>query len=242
LLGWWQATFRHPDSDIPEVRTLLAEKLKKSGSVQAVQRLIVTSLLYAQPADAPQIDGVDDMPPWVAGPTKLLAGEAWLATAARGVGESTASCDFRAVSTGGYAPYFLDGRLLENQTGTLDESAGYGYSVAAIGRLAGCSTDSKRPEVSNIGLTFNEADISRTLCAYGRKVVGTSFTDDFAGASAQLIGALWQRSPKDGEVDALVADMQACVAAGATTGCADGKTAVRWMCQRMLDSAEFATY
>jgi hypothetical protein len=104
LLGWWQATFKHPESDIPAVRTVLAAELQQSGSLRAVQRRIVTSVLYGQPASAPDVAEVEQMPPWIAGPTKLLTGEAWLATAAMAVGETAGTCDFRAVSGRGYAP------------------------------------------------------------------------------------------------------------------------------------------
>jgi hypothetical protein len=242
LLGWWQATFRHPDSDLPEIRTVLADELKQTGSLRTVQRRIATSLLYAQPAAAPEVDGVETMPPWVAGPTKLLAGESWLVTAAAGVGESAGTCDFRAVSTGYYTPYFTDARLLEPYTGTLDAITYNGYSINSIVKLAGCNSDAKRPEVSNIGLTFNQADISRTLCAYGQGVTPAGFSGDFNAAAVHLVNNLWHRSPNPGEAEAMATDMTACVAAGGTTGCADAEAAARWMCQRMIDSAEFATY
>lgn len=238
LTGWWQSTFRHPDSDLPEVRTILADELKSSGSVRAVQRRIMTSLLYTQPGEAPQVDGVEQMPPWVAGPTKLLAGEGWLVTAANAVGESASTCDFRAVSIGYYAQQFMDPTLMEQYTGTLDALMFPGYSINSIVRLSGCNSDAKRPEVSNIGLTFNQADIARTLCAYGG---GLPTSQPFPTAATSLIRQIWHRAPAAGEAEGMAADMSACVAAGGTA-CEDEDAAVRWMCQRMIDSAEFATY
>jgi hypothetical protein len=244
LLGWWQSTFRHPDSDIPQVRVVLAEALKASGSVRETQRLIVTSLLYAQPAEAPPIEGLDarveGMPPWIAGPTKLLAGESWLVTAANAVGETAGTCDFRAVSFGYYAQQFFDGRYLEQYANTLDNITNPGYSINSIVRLSGCNTDSKRPEVSNIGLTFNQADIARTLCAYGSGV--PTQEADFAGAATSLIRQVWHRSPRVGEAETMADEMNGCVAVGDPDACEDNEAAVRWMCQRMIDSAEFATY
>lgn len=240
LTGWWQSTFRHPDSDIPEVRTILADQLKATGSVRGVQRQIVTSLLYAQPAEAPvEVPGFEAMPPWIAGPTKLLAGEGWLVTAANSVGESASTCDYRAVSIGYYAQQFMDPTLLEQYTGTLDAVMFPGYSINSIVRLSGCNADAKRPEVSNIGLTFNQADIARALCAYGS---GLPTAEAFPTAAASLIRQIWHRSPKSGEAEAMAGDMSACVAAGAATACEDDEAAVRWMCQRMIDSAEFGTY
>jgi hypothetical protein len=242
LLGWWQTTFRHPDSDLPEIRTVLADELERTGSLRDVQKLIVTSLLYTQPAAAPEVPDVDAMPPWVAGPTKLLSGESWLQTAALGVGETASRCDFRWVAIGYYAPIWADPRDVDNYGGSLDTLIYNGYSISAIVKLAGCNTDSKRPEVSNIGLAFNQNDIARTLCAYGSGVTPPGWSGDLAEAATGLIAKLWHRAPAAGEAEAMVTEMTACMAAGGTTGCADASTAARWLCQRMIDSAEFATY
>lgn len=236
LLGWWQATFRRPDSDLPEVRAVLARELAAHGSVRAVQRLIVTSSLYRQPGAAPAIEGVDELPPWIAGPTKLLAGEPWLVTAAAAVGESAGTCDFRAVSAGGFAPRYSDGRLVERTPGSLDELLYPDFSIAAIARLGGCNADAHRTEISNIGLTFNQADLSRTLCAYGR---GLPRSISLEVDAQRLVQQIWARQPRSNETLELVADMKQCMDVGS---CPDREIAVRWMCQRMLDSAEFATY
>lgn len=239
LLGWWQTTFRHPDSDLPAIRLALANELRTTGSIRAIQRLIATSLIYRQPGAAPEIEGVEDMPPWVAGPTKLLGGEPWLATAAAAVGETAGTCDFRAVTLNGYAPQWTDGRLIETKTGSLDELVSPEYSIQSINRLGGCKTEAHRFEVSNVGLTFNQADLSQMLCAYGRGLpTGGRFVDN----AAVLIRQLWHRAPRRGEAETMAIEMQRCFDAGSDVGCADRDIAVRWMCQRMLDSAEFATY
>ncbi len=242
LLGWWQTTFRHPDSDLPEVRSLLADQLKASGDLRDVQRLVATSLLYVQPGTTPDVDGAADMPPWIAGPTKLLAGEAWLVTAADSVGEVAGQCDFRWVSTGYFAPHWTDPNFVIQPTGTLDALTFDGYSIASIVGLSGCNSDVKRPDVSNIGLTFNQADIARTLCSHGSGVTPTGWTDDYPAAARHLIEHLWHRTPRPGEAEAMATEMTGCIGAGMTTGCGDHDAAARWLCQRMLDSAEFATY
>src|SRR5262249_51531468 len=97
LLGWWQIGFRRPDFDIPEVRALLADQLKATNSIRALHRTIVTSSLYTAAADAPT-DAMDDVPPYATGPSKLLAAESWLDSAAAAVGERIGSCDFRFVA------------------------------------------------------------------------------------------------------------------------------------------------
>jgi hypothetical protein len=242
LLDWWQSTFRHPDSDLPDVRKVLAAELVRTGSLRQLQRTIVTSLIYIQPGAAPAIDDVESKPPWIAGPTKLLSGEAWLESAAQAVGETITRCDFRWIANGGYAPYYHDQRLVQYTAGTLDTLRYNGYSIGSTIRLSGCNTDSRRPEISNVGLVFNQADIARTLCAYGRGVLPPGFTNDLTEAAGYLSERIWNRIPAAAELSQMVNDMNQCLAAGPTTACMNPETAVRWMCLRMIDSAEFATY
>lgn len=244
MLGWWQATFRHPDSDLPAVRTLLADRLRGGETPREIQRLLMTSQLYVQPADVPLVPGVDPttLPPWAAGPSKLLSGESWLDTAGHAVGLVPQRCDFRFVTIGGFGGYYVDPRLIDTRPSSLDDTYYTGYSIDAIGRLSGCNSEVKRPEISNIGLAFNQADIARVLCAYGEDVTPPGWSGDFAEAATWLVGNVWHRAPRDGEVAQLASDMTSCVAAGATTGCEDAATAARWACQRMIDSVEFTTY
>src|SRR5207249_2646555 len=76
FLGWWQIGFRRPDFDIPEVRALLAKELESTNSIRALQRTIVTSILYTAAADASP-DAKDERPPYATGPSKLLVAESW---------------------------------------------------------------------------------------------------------------------------------------------------------------------
>src|SRR5581483_4869915 len=80
FLGWWKEGVRHPDYDVPEVRRVVADELVKAGNVPTIQRLIVTSLLYVASAQ-PSADHADP-PLWSMGPTKLLAAEPWIDSAA----------------------------------------------------------------------------------------------------------------------------------------------------------------
>jgi hypothetical protein len=252
MLAWWQATFRHPDSDLPDIRTLLADTLREGATVIELQRLIMTSQLYVQPAATPmrwlvgEIDG-DSMPPWTAGPTKLLSGESWLETVGQAVDLIPQRCDFRWISLGGLSTYSVDPRLIETRVSSLDERYYNGFSANTITRLSGCNSELKRPEVSNIGLAFNQNDIARFMCAYGNEVTPAGWSGDLGEAATNLIARIWARTPRDGEVDAMVADMNACIAAGPDAGCEDPggaseDIAARWLCRRMIDSVEFTTY
>ncbi len=244
LLGWWQSTFKFPDSDLPDVRSVVAERLRAGDSPRAVRRLIVTSLLYRLPTGAPPVDDPDRLPPWATGPTKLLAAEGWLRAAAVAVGETSSPCDHRFVQRGGIDLTILDRRHFTYQPSSLDELMGdEGFSVRAAITLGGCNADDLRPTRSNIGLAFAQADLARLLCAYGTAVLPPGWDGDLANAVDHLGTRVLSRTVGGTERGELVAEMQACLAAHAgQPACADLETAVRWMCRRMLDSAEFATY
>lgn len=235
LLGWWQTTFKHPDSDLPEIRDLLAERMRGGASPLEVRRLIVTSLLYRLPATPPaEIDDPDLLPPWAMGPTKILAGEGWLRSAAHAVGEIAAYCDARWVTRAGIDIDGVDERIYEFQAGTIDS---YLLSLGAYAAVGGCSADMVRPTRSNIGLAYAQAQLARSLCARGRGVVPPGWNDDLGVAAEHLSQRIFAR-PADDRAE-LVREMQLCLADGACTG---PETAARWLCRRMIDSAEFATY
>ncbi|MEZ4369116.1 MAG: DUF1549 domain-containing protein [Kofleriaceae bacterium] len=245
LLGWWQATFKHPDSDLPAVRALLAERLRDGGSIREVVRLIVTSQLYVQPAAIPAgLDG-DALPPWAAGPAKLLAGDRWLRAAAAAVGESAGTCDFRFGQASEYEPRWADPRLVDATVGTIDDVLPAGprfpYSVGATQRLGGCTGDARRAELSDVGLAFSQAAIARELCAIGSEVTPPGWDGQLASAATFLVERVLARAAAPTEVATLTDEMSACVAAGAS-GCGDAEIAARWLCVRLLDSAQFATY
>lgn len=246
LLGWWQATFKHPDSDLPEVRALLADRLRAGMTVREMIKLIVTSQLYVQPVAAPDLLDALVLPPWAAGPAKLLSGESWLASAAIVVGETSGTCDFRWGQGGDYEPHWADPRLVENTRGSFEllvpPVPPYGYTIRAIQRLGGCTGDSRRAEVSNVGLAFSQSAIARELCAVGRGVVPANWNGELDDAASYLIERAWNRPATAAELVPLVDEMQACISAGSNIGCANATVAARWLCRRLIDSVEFSTY
>jgi hypothetical protein len=238
--GWWQRSFRHPDADLPEVRAALAAMLRDGASARELERVILTSQLYAAPAAAPP--GWDaaagEPPPWASGPTKLLAAEPWLDTVLRAVGETPGVCDVRNLTVYGYEWELGDWSRLEDPTSSLDGIVEDFY-VNATMALGGCRARAARPTQSNVGLAFAQGEHARTACAYGRAVVPDDWDGDYAAAADHLIRRLYDRRPHAGELDELVAEMDACVDAGA---CVDDDAAARWLCQRLTDATELTTY
>jgi hypothetical protein len=239
LTGWWQTSFRHPDSDLPEVRAALADRLRDGASLRDVQRWIMTSQLYAAPAAThPGWRGPDEPPPWASGPTKLLAAEAWVDTVMRAVGEEPGSCDVRNLTVYGYEYELGDASRLEEPYSSLDGDIEDFYIEAATS-LGGCTAGRVRPRQSNVGLAFAQGETARLICAYGDEAAPRDWSGDLDDAANHLVRRLYARRPVDGEVAELVGDMEACLEAGA---CADDDAAVRWLCQRLADSTELSTY
>ena len=234
LLGWWQTTFKHPDSDLPGLRELLAEKLRDGASLLEVRRLIATSLLYRLPT-VPPVEDPEAQAPWTMGPSKVLAGEGWLRSAAQVVGETAGACDPRWVLRGGIDFSIVDDRYYQYEPGTVDDIV---PSLGAYLAVGGCNADDLRPTRSNIGLAFSQSLLARRLCAYGRGVLPPGWAGDLDAAATHLAERIFGRAPEDRAQ--LVDEMRACMAAPG--GCTTVETAVRWMCRRMIDSAEFATY
>jgi hypothetical protein len=242
LLGWWQTSFRRPETDMPELRRLLADRLRERGSLREIQRLILTSRLYVAPAEAPDVAG--PVPDFAMAPTKLMAAETWLDSAATAVGEPSGVCDFRFVGREGYYDTsILDPALAEPMPPSFyDElSEDAGYHDFAI-RLGGCNAEQRRPSLSSVGIAFTESELGRLLCAYGRSVVPDGWDGDLAGGARHVIASTLGRTLDDAEAALLVSDMEACIAAGPEVGCADAATALRWLCRRAMESAEFSTY
>lgn len=246
LLGWWHATFKHPESDLPEVRALLAAEMKQGMSPRAAIKLIVTSQLYVQPRAVGGDLEPAMLPPWAAGPSKLLAGESWWASAAIAVGETAGRCDFRWGQANTYDPRWADTRDVQTTAGSIDArypapAPEWGRTVHAVQRLGGCTGDTKRPDLSNVGLAYSQAAIAREVCALATRVTPPGWTGDLREAAAFLVRRAWAREPAPGEAEAMAQEMAACVAAGAN-GCSSPEIAARWLCTRLIDSAEFSTY
>jgi hypothetical protein len=240
LLGWWQSSFRHPDSDLPEVRRVLADRLRDKQSLRDIQKLILTSVLYTVAAE-PQREALPD---FALAPTKLMTAETWLDSAAAAVGEPSGVCDFRWVTPEGfYDESIVDRRYYEKGGLSIyDARMERGAYLELAIKLGGCNAEAKRPALSNVGMAFTEGMLTQLVCAYGRGVVPAGFSGDLAAGARHVMRATIGRTPNDDETAQLVDEMKACIAAGGTTGCADAETAVRWLCQRALESTEFSTY
>jgi Protein of unknown function (DUF1549) len=239
LTGWWQGTFRHPDSDLPEVRALLVEEMRDGASLRDIQRLIATSQLYAAPAEAPAGWRIAEAPPpWASGPTKLLSAELWLDTVMRAVGEEPASCDVRNLTVYGYEYELGDWTVLDDFYSSMDDEVEDFY-IEALEALGGCKARSPRPRQSSVGLAFAQGEQARLVCAHGDETTPRGWDGEPGAAAAHLIRRLFHRPPRSGEVDELVGEMEECVDAGA---CVDDDAAARWLCWRLADSTEFATY
>ena len=236
LLGWWQSTFVQADSDLPDVRQVLADLLKVGASPRDIDRMIVTSLLYRLPASPPPVlVDPDSLPPWTMGPTKLLSGEGWLRAAVTAVGETVAPCDHRFVVRGAWNAAYVDPRRVDHEASSISTVVD---PIKASMALGGCNGDTMRPVISNLQLTYEWSQLARPLCAYGSGVVVTGNL----GAAVDHLGvAILGRHIIGDERTALVGEMHACLAQG-DVGCIDDDSSVRWMCRRMIDSVEFGTY
>jgi hypothetical protein len=246
FLGWWQSGFRRPDYDVPEVRTLLADELRRANSIRALHRTIVTSILYIAAADATS-EMMDKAPPFATGPSKLLAAESWLDSAAAAVGESLGTCDFRFVSAEDNTEILADPTLLEASESTLPDAFPPERYLAEARALGGCSADRIRPRISSLGLVYAQRSLASELCARGRQVLPDRFDPAdpsdvvLRDAAAQVIRSTLSRSASDADLDTFVGEMKDCLAQG-SDGCEDGEQALRWLCTRLVDSAEFAIY
>jgi hypothetical protein len=251
FIGWWKDGIRRPDFDLPEVRTVLARMLRTSGDLRAIQKLIVTSLLYQAPSEPPVglKKGVEP-PLWSMGSTKMLTAENWLDSAGVAtVGTLLGYCDFRFLGIGELGPTNTDPELVKHIPSPLgDEVFPETRYLSDAQQLGGCSADMARPRVSTVGMTYAQHDVARTLCAHAPAVLPPGFRNDdvsdaaLGGAAAHLVRRALSRDATAEEVTALGGEMKECLAAGAATGCESAEAAVRWLCVRIVDSAEFALY
>jgi hypothetical protein len=244
--------FRTPDYDIPDVRAVVADLLQGGTSVRDVQKTILTSVLYTQPAQAPAAPagaGSSWAPPvWSMGPTKFLGAESWLDSAGLVVGETLGSCDYRYLNSLGFdETYRVDPSILEVETPTLlggDWPAGQYLTTGQ--QLGGCSSGAPRPRFSSVGITYAQHATAQIVCGLGRAVVPTGTSDTSSTALANVARAVvagtLARAASDAEATQLAGEMSACLAQGASGGCADASSAARWLCQKLVDSAEFSLY
>ena len=258
LLGWWQSSFRQPDHDLPEVRSYLTRHLRETGDLRSVQHLIFTSLLYTAPAAVPEgLEG--EPPPWCSAPRKALVAESWLESAEVAAGEKLGLCDYRFIAREPQQATFMIGATgqARHLDSTLDFATVFPNNPelarrlnevvtfrSLAGSLEGCGFD-PRPRSANLSIVSVQGEIATLLCALGRDVVpagiGTGAVSDDAlrGAARHLLRRTLSRSGSDEAIDGLVEEMRACIDEGE---CANGSSAVRWLCARLVDSTAFALY
>jgi hypothetical protein len=248
FIGWWKDGVRRPDFDLPEVRALLASELEKTGSVRAIQKLILTSLLYTGNEEPPKGRAADEkLPLWTMGSTKLLTAENWLDSAAIATqGAILGHCDFRFVANGEEGVFSVDPELVRHVPSPLGDLFPEERYRSSAQLLGGCAADTPRPRVSTVGVTYAQHDLSRSLCANAALVLPADF-DAADGSDAALarsarhiINHALTREATEAELGELTAEMKECLTA--PDGCESPEAAVRWLCTRILDSAEFALY
>lgn len=266
FVGWWQSGIRKPEWDVPEVRRVLAAELRNSGSLRRVHELLVTSLLYSAPVAAPPVPNPEAAPVWASGPLKVLTAEMWLDSAASAVGESIGICDSRYFNVDGTDLFMTDPQGVDWTESTLDPAelppvkapfeqlddatiAGARasqYYRALAEPVGGCRTP--RPISSSVGIVAGQRGAAQRLCAVGRAVVPEALArDDMSDAALARIAdhvatRALTRALRSDERDALVSELRACLNQGVGVGCDDSWSAARWLCQRVIDSAEFGTY
>jgi hypothetical protein len=243
LLGWWQSGVRRPDWDLPAVRRVLAEELRRTGSLAGIEALITASLLYVQPAHA---ETAGEPPPFALGPTKLLAGEAWIDSAGAALGETLGRCDYRFFSFGYVSYEHTDPNLIERMPSSLGEGFPEQSYIDLGFALGGCST-APRPIQSSLSIVASQRLAAQLLRAVGRDVLPSGFDPADGGVAALEAAArhialrTMARPIDDAEATLLGAEMRGCLDAGAA-GCESPEAAVRWVCQRILESAEFGLF
>lgn len=248
FLDWWQAGLRRPDFDIPMVRTVLANELRRTGSIRQIQRLIVTSLLYTQRAELAPGEAAPAMAPpvWSTGPTRIMTAERWLDSVFYvAFGETAGVCDFRFV-TENYDWRMMTNRGLAMEAPMTNQFTDDYRTWARA--LSGCSSVQNRPIRSTLSIVTAQHEIALKLCAAGVEVIAHETPDavtpdNYAAAVTRLYQRAVGRAPSDDERAAAVDEMMACNNEGGDMGCGgSGLAAMRWFCARLLDSAEFAVY
>ncbi|WP_394840164.1 DUF1549 domain-containing protein [Pendulispora rubella] len=270
FVSWWQNGFVRPDYDLPAVRAVVARELRRTGSIPRVQKMILTSLLYDAPADAPS--GTENAPSWSSGATKLLSGETWLDAAAMATfGTPIGYCDYRFLGRkyvdGAFLPVIRD-RYVVSPQGAVKElanvdpalvtrvpspiaSRGFdrdAYLIAA-NELGGCMPGERRATSTSMRITLAQREIAQMLCAYGSEVLppgfdpaGVSGASDLGAIATNLARRAWSRDPSLEERGQMIQDMKDCLSAGPDVGCGTVESAARMLCVSLLDSTNFALY
>jgi len=103
-----------------------------------------------------------------------------------------------------------------------------------------------------MGLAQAERELAAKVCGAARGVYLGKGKETNEQIARRLASRGFSRPVADAEAKELAADMDACVAAGEKKpvrgqkkdrpGCTNQEAAARWMCTRIVTSAEFGTY
>jgi hypothetical protein len=232
---------------VPEARQVLVDLLVESGgNVRAVDRTILTSILYTSAGtweEDAKADEQDWDPPYWHGPIKQMDAEVWLRSAQRLVGLPEGSCDHRFPVVVGTHPHSYP--VMEGGT-TPD------YSFRDTARLLGGCPDrveSFRETRAGLIAALTQATLTKDLCeaaTLDAPIYPAQFVEDPNNKSVEALGkagdqiyasALIRPLP-DSAAEALADGVEGC---RDETDCLPGDFAFH-TCRLILKSADFLFY
>jgi hypothetical protein len=245
FLGW------DLGSRLPEARRILAERLRRTGDLVDLERVVLTSIAYRQSARAdaehPRPRAlVDD--PLAYGPTKMLDAESWLDSAGMFIGLDLGGCDDRYpnLPEDGYANVApLDDTYPRKSDGSFD--TWYRDTASAMGGCPGFlgrgeSAPRARRTLAAIDTAAATDRAMIELCfvrdASSLLPAGVDARDRSAAAlrstAIQVWTRAWARMPEEPEVAALLE--------AASSGCddCDAESLARGLCSAVLGGASYA--
>jgi uncharacterized protein DUF1549 len=219
-LGWWHLGIELPGYEIPAVRQALAQLLSTKGDIRAMERELLTSVLYTMPADNSGSDKVL----WHYGPTKQMIAEAWLDSVGKFTGVPMGSCDWRYPLQ---SLRWIPANLIPPK-GAL---ANFDYQATAR-TMGGCPDQKTQSRYTDVGVLY--AMEQRSLLAAACSDKTATKIGGAASANALVQGAYRQAFTWDAASDELAA-------VAGTLPAADSATAQQ-LCQAMLRSSQFLFY
>jgi hypothetical protein len=221
-LGWWRGGVQLPGYEIPAVRQALAAELQRAGDVRAVERLILTSVLYTMPGAEPAGDAIH----WHYGPLKQMLAESWLDSVAKVTGVELGACDWRYPQA---SPRYVPKAKLPPQ-GTL---AKFPYQTAAR-TLGGCPDQKTQLRYTDVGVlsAMEQRSLLAAACTDATATRLLPAPGESASAlTVRLYRDLFTRDPTPAEAQA----------AAAMLPTVDASTAQQ-LCQALLRSGRFLFY
>ncbi|MDB4965632.1 MAG: hypothetical protein JWN44_1321 [Myxococcales bacterium] len=219
-LGWWHLGVELPGYEIPAVRQALATLLAQKGDLRAMERELLTSVLYTMPADNSGADTVL----WHHGPTKQMIAESWIDSVGKFTGVALGACDWR---------YPL--QSLRWLPASLFPPAGalpsFAYQATAR-TMGGCPDQKTQSRYTDVGVLY--AMEQRSLLAAACSDKSASKVAAAASATALVQSAYREALTWDPPADELKA-------VAATLPAGDKPTAQQ-LCQAILRSSRFLFY